>query len=189
MSLRGARCAVRRTAGHGIVALGQRTPPRRVVRHASRVDTLAVRVARPDDYGAIAAVADDWWGRPVSRALPRLFLDHFHGSSRVVEDDHGLAAFLIAFRSPSRPDVGYIHFVGVRPDHRGTGLARSLYQDFFRRALTEGCREVEAITAPSNAGSIAFHRSLGFTVNGPVPDYDGPGRPMMTFRRALANST
>ncbi|ADP81964.1 GNAT family N-acetyltransferase [Pseudofrankia inefficax] len=153
-----------------------------------RVCVFVVREARPDDYDAIAAVTDDWWGRPVRGALSRLFLDHFHRSSRVVEDDSGLAAFLVAFHSPSRPRVAYIHFVGVRPDRRGTGLARSLYEDFFRSATAHGCREVEAITAPSNAGSIAFHRALGFTVDGPIPDYDGPGKPMMKFRRALVDS-
>ncbi|ABW14993.1 GCN5-related N-acetyltransferase [Parafrankia sp. EAN1pec] len=151
------------------------------------MNALAIRAARPDDYDAIAAVADDWWGRPIGAALPRLFLDHFHGSSRIVEDDQGLAGFLVAFPSPSQPRVAYIHFVGVRPDQRGFGLARRLYQDFFHRARAAGCREVHAITGPGNIDSIAFHRRLGLAVDGPVPDYNGPGRPMMVFRRFLTD--
>ncbi|WP_035752753.1 GNAT family N-acetyltransferase [Parafrankia discariae] len=153
------------------------------------MNAFAVRVARPDDYDAIAAVADDWWGRSIGAALPRLFLDHFCASSRVIEDDHGLAAFLVAFPSPSRPHVAYIHFVGVRPDQRGFGLARHLYEDFFHRARAVGCREVHAITGPGNIDSIAFHRRLGFAVDGPLPDYNGPGRPMAIFRRLLADDS
>ncbi|ONH27541.1 GNAT family N-acetyltransferase [Pseudofrankia asymbiotica] len=151
------------------------------------MNALRVRAARPDDYDTIAAVADDWWGRPIGAAFPRLFLDHFHQSSRVVEDDHGLAALLVAFFSPSQPHVAYIHFVGVRPDQRRGGWARRLYEEFFHRARAAGCREVHAITGPGNTSSIAFHRRLGFVVGGPVSDYNGPGRPMVTFRRPLTD--
>jgi len=43
------------------------------------------RTARASDYPAIAAAVDDWWGRPVMGSLPRLFLDHFHRTSLVVD--------------------------------------------------------------------------------------------------------
>jgi len=44
---------------------------------------------------------------------------------------------------------------------------------------------VSAITAPVNLRSAEFHRSLGFTVSGPVRDYNGPGHEMLVFDRAL----
>ncbi len=78
------------------------------------------RQARPEDYDAIAA-ADGWWGRPVLASLPRLFLDHFHRSSLVIEGPGGLTAFLVGILSPSRPESAYIHFVGVAPQARGQG--------------------------------------------------------------------
>ncbi|WP_076845303.1 MULTISPECIES: GNAT family N-acetyltransferase [Protofrankia] len=74
----------------------------------------------------------------------------------------------------------------VRPDRHGAGLARFFYEDFFRHARLGGCREVRAVTAPGNEASVKFHRRLGFTVSDPVADYNGPGRPMVTFRRNLA---
>ena len=46
---------------------------------------IPLRPARPEDYERIAAVADDWWGRPILQVLPRLFLDHFHRTSLVAE--------------------------------------------------------------------------------------------------------
>jgi L-amino acid N-acyltransferase YncA len=37
-----------------------------------------------------------------------------------------------------------------------------------------------------NTASVAFHRAMGFTVTGPVPDYDGPGVDRIVFERQLA---
>jgi GNAT superfamily N-acetyltransferase len=102
--------------------------------------TLNVRIAHPGDYDHIAAVVDGWWGRPVDAGLPRLFLDHFWNTSRVAEDQHGLAGFLIAFLSPAQPEVAYIHFVGVRPDQRRSGLARRFYDEFALYAREHGAK-------------------------------------------------
>jgi ribosomal protein S18 acetylase RimI-like enzyme len=117
--------------------------------------------------------------------VPRLFLDHFHRTSLVAEDGAGLAGFLIGFLSPSAPDTAYIHFVGVAPRHRGTGLGRRMYERFFAIAADGGRTYVKAITSPVNTGSIAFHTAMGFTVDGPVADYDGPGTDRMVFRLRL----
>ncbi|MDQ2884240.1 MAG: GNAT family N-acetyltransferase [Actinomycetota bacterium] len=146
-----------------------------------------LRVARPADYDRIAAVIDDWWGRPVRASLPRLFLDHFWTTSRVAEDDFGLAGFLVAFVSPSEPEIAYLHVVGVRPDRRRSGLAESFYGAFLVYATSVGCGEARAVTAPGNEGSIRFHRRLGFDVSAPVPNYNGAGRPMVIFTRALGH--
>jgi ribosomal protein S18 acetylase RimI-like enzyme len=143
------------------------------------------RPARPGDYDAIAAVADGWWGRPVLGALPRLFLDLFHRSSLVIDGPDRPDAFLIGILSPADPDRAYIHFVGVAPRVRHAGLGRVLYEAFFAIARGDGRRTVSAVTAPVNTGSIAFHRSMGFTVTGPIADYNGPGRDLVTFERPL----
>jgi ribosomal protein S18 acetylase RimI-like enzyme len=144
-----------------------------------------LRTATPADYDTIAAVVDDWWGRPVSHALPRLFLDHFHETSTVARAGDDLAGFLIGFLSPSLPDAAYIHFVGVHPGHRRGGLARLLYERFFALATAGGRTVVRAVTAPVNERSIAFHAALGFTVSDPVSGYDGPGDVKVRFERSL----
>jgi ribosomal protein S18 acetylase RimI-like enzyme len=148
--------------------------------------TVEVRPARPDDYESIVAVVDEWWGRPMARMLPRLFLDHFHATSLIAERDSELLGFLIGFHSASAPHRAYIHFVGVAPAARGTGLARQLYETFFAASIQDGCTTVSAITSPMNTASVAFHRAMGFTVTGPVPDYDGPGVDRIVFERQLA---
>jgi ribosomal protein S18 acetylase RimI-like enzyme len=146
---------------------------------------LTVRAATPADYDAIIAVVDDWWGRAMSTLLPRLFLDHFFGTSLIAEQDGELAGFLIGFLSPAKPRQAYIHFAAVAPAWRRTGLAHRLYEQFIDRARRDGRTVVEAITSPQNATSIAFHRAIGFTVSDPVKDYDGPSLDRVVFVREI----
>ncbi|TDE36849.1 GNAT family N-acetyltransferase [Nonomuraea mesophila] len=156
-----------------------------------------LRAATPGDYDAIAAVVDEWWGRPILASLPRLFLDHFHHTSLIAESPagpaglggpdgpDGMAGFLIGFVSPSQPGEAYIHFVGVAPAARRSGVARSMYERFFGIARDHGRHVVRAITAPVNERSVAFHRRMGFEAGGPVPGHNGPGTSLVTFVRTL----
>jgi predicted GNAT superfamily acetyltransferase len=146
---------------------------------------LTVRAARPADFDTIVGVVDEWWGRAMSTLLPRLFLDHFFGTSLIAEHDGKLAGFLIGFLSPSKPQDAYIHFVGVTPAWRRTGLARSLYEQFFDRARDDGRTVVKAITSPQNGTSIAFHRAMGFSASDPIQDYDGPAMDRVVFVREI----
>ena len=148
-------------------------------RHAADADGLA------GDYDAIAPVIDNWWGRPILGSLPRLFVDLFYRTSLVIDGPDGPEAFLIGALSPSDAREAYIHFVGVAPQGRRRGYGRLLYEEFFRLARAHGRSRVSAITAPVNRRSADFHRAMGFTVTGPVPDYNGPGHDMLVFDRAL----
>ncbi len=147
---------------------------------------ISLRTARAADYDGIIAVVDGWWGRPVHRALPRLFLDHFHDTSFIAERPGGeLAGFLVGFGSPAQRDCAYIQFVGVAPEERKRGLAGLLYRSFFDLMAKDGRRVVRAVTAPVNSASIAFHAAMGFTVTGPIEGYDGPSSAMVVFERRL----
>ena len=95
----------------------------------------------------------------------------------------------VAFVSPSAPELAYLHFVGVRPDRRRSGLAESLYGEFLTYASSVGCRQARAVTASGNEGSIRFHQRLGFDVSAPMPNYNGVGRAMVTFARSLETMT
>jgi ribosomal protein S18 acetylase RimI-like enzyme len=147
--------------------------------------SVLTRTATPADYDPIARVVDDWWGRPVLGSLPRLFLDLFCRTTFIIDGDNGPDAFLVGILSPSDTARAYVHFVGVSPAVRGRGYARHLYEEFFALARSDGRTVVSAITAVANTGSAAFHRALGFTVTGPVEDYNGPGLAMLVFERVL----
>ena len=164
---------------------------------------LALRHPNEGDHARVLVVLDAWWGGAggpagsVQRALllPRLFFQHFTDSSWLAESGDGtLRAFLVGFLSPARPDVAYIHFVGVDPALRRAGVAAALYRRFFAHAVERGASTAACITSPGNAASLAFHTRLGFAVRpgdtliDGVPvhrDYDGPGLHRVVFTRPL----
>jgi ribosomal protein S18 acetylase RimI-like enzyme len=76
-----------------------------------------------------------------------------------------------------------VHFVGVDPAQRGSGLGRELYQRFFDAVAPRSI--VRAVTAPVNERSVAFHRAIGFEVDRVDEDYDGRGqsRVLLVWRR------
>ena len=132
-----------------------------------------VRFRRPTeaDHAAIVAVVDEWWGgRHLRQLLPRLWLQHFTGTSWVAETDDGrLAGFLVGFLSPDDPATAYAHMVAANPNLRRLGIGRRLYAHFIEDVRGLGARRVTAITWPGNRTSLAFHVALGFRV------LDGPG--------------
>jgi ribosomal protein S18 acetylase RimI-like enzyme len=163
-------------------------------------DSSARTFRRPteDDHALIVGLVDEWWGGRRMRALlPRLWFQHFTGTSWVAEDEAGrLAGFVIAFVSQDDPTIGYIHMVGVDPNGRRGGVGRALYQHVFDDLAARGVRRVKAITWPGNRQSVAFHTSIGFRVDdGPgtqnlygtpaYADYDGDGDDRVVFSRDL----
>ncbi|OLZ59326.1 GNAT family N-acetyltransferase [Streptomyces sp. IMTB 2501] len=163
----------------------------------------ALRHARTSDHRTIVECVQRWWGdsrtpeqaRELSLLLPRLFLQFFCGTSLILEDGTDIRAFLIGFYAADNDTEAYIHFVGVDPKLRGQGMARRLYMTFFQHAAEEGRTEVRAITSPMNAGSIAFHRAMGFSLErgdreayglSVHTDYDGPGQDRVCFHKKIA---
>jgi ribosomal protein S18 acetylase RimI-like enzyme len=130
--------------------------------------SLTIRPARLEDHARIVAAIDDWWGgRRMAALVPQLFLEHFAGTSLTAEDSGGeLAGFLIGFDSPDHPGESYVHFIGVRPDQRGSGLGRDLHDRFAREAAARGTTTIRCVTSTVNTASVAFHSSIGFEVDG-----------------------
>ena len=143
-----------------------------------------LRPAEPDDYPRVIEVIDRWWGgRPMAAMLPKLFFVHFRDTSFVAEEEGELAGFLCGFRSQTFDDEAYVHFVGVDPGHRGSGLGRRLYERFFVAVAPRTV--VRAVTAPVNERSVAFHRALGFDVERVDEDYDGRGQSRVLLVKRL----
>lgn len=127
---------------------------------------ITFRRPTEDDYTAIVRVIDDWWGgRNLSQLLPRLWLQHFTGTSWLAEGPDGrIAGFLVGFLSPDQGDAAYCHMIATNPNLRRSGLGAALYAHFFDDARAAGRHWVKAVTWPGNRVSIAFHRALGFEI-------------------------
>jgi ribosomal protein S18 acetylase RimI-like enzyme len=143
-----------------------------------------IRHAEPSDYSRLIAVVDDWWGgRPMSGMLPKLFFVHFRDTSFVSEEEGELTGFLCGFRSQTYDEEAYVHFVGVDPARRGSGLGRELYERFF--AAVAPRTVVRAVTSPLNERSVSFHRALGFEVEAVQENYDGRGEARVQLVKRL----
>jgi GNAT superfamily N-acetyltransferase len=146
---------------------------------------MCTRIASAD-MADIHHILDDhhrYWGERDLRSLHLLALVKEFGSTCLVaQAEDGIRGYVIGFVTPA--GTGYVHLIATRDDARGTGLGRRLYAAFAEAALRHGARQLKAITSPGNAGSIAFHRSLGFDVK-IVEDYNGPGQARVVFHRLL----
>lgn len=161
-------------------------------------DDLTFRRPHETDHARIVEQVDDWWGgRRLHDLLPRLWFQHFTGTSWVAVDKAGEpVAFLVGFVSPDRSAEAYIHMVGVSPNHRRSGLGRALYDRFIADVTSREVRRVCAITWPGNRTSVAFHQAMGFRpADGPgsqrlygtpaFADYDHHGEDRVVFVRDL----
>ncbi|MBG9734918.1 GNAT family N-acetyltransferase [Paenibacillus alvei] len=156
---------------------------------------MNIRAVRASDYTSVISVLNDWWGgRNMSDMLPKLFFVHFQQTSFIAEQDGEMIAFLIGFVSQTNPNEAYIHFIGVHPNYRKSGIAKRLYKTFFETVRQYDCDTVRCVTSPVNATSIAFHRRMGFQieegdseVNGiPVhTNYDGRGGSRVLFVKPI----
>lgn len=136
----------------------------------------------PADLGQILADHDRYWGGRDLRSLHHpVYCRQFADTGLVARAD-GIAGYLFGFVTPT--GEGYVHLVAIRDDARGTGLGRTLYERFGELAAERGADRLTAVTTPGNAGSIAFHRALGFTAE-TVADYSGPGADRVVLHRPL----
>ncbi len=167
---------------------------------SARGSAPALRFRRPTeaDHRRIVGLVDEWWGgRRLHDYLPRLWFQHFTGTSWVAETESGrTAGFLVGFISPDHPDEAYIHMVGANPNLRRRGIGAALYERFFDDMRGRGVRRVSAITWPGNRASVAFHEALGFRpaegagtqrlYGAPAyPDYDAEGEDRVVFTHDL----
>jgi ribosomal protein S18 acetylase RimI-like enzyme len=126
---------------------------------------------------------DEFWGGRDTRSLlaPQWF-HQFGGYGLLVRDADRSVGYLLGV--VTRAGIGYVHALAVRPAYRRLGLGREMWGLFGAKAAASGAHELQAITHPSNLGSIAFHTGLGMSAE-EILDYAGPGEPRVLFRRAV----
>ena len=154
---------------------------------------MTITTCSLDDFNQIFADIADFWGHDRTLYLHHpMYVREFGDTAYVIKDGDTVAAYLFGLLSQTHP-AAYVKFVAVRPAYRRRGLARSLYDHFIAYARMRDCTEIRAITAPTNAESIAFHRALGMELLGEpdedglpvIKDYAGPGRDRVVFRKLI----
>jgi GNAT superfamily N-acetyltransferase len=144
---------------------------------------METRPLTKTDYDQIVQVIDRWWGGPTSALAHPMFFYELGRHARVVEEDGVLVGFLLGFVCSDAP-VGYVHLVGIHPDHRRRGVGQLLYAAFEADCRRAGCQTLKAITTLGNEGSVRFHQALGWSMV-ESEDYAGPGRLRIVFTKTL----
>ncbi len=136
------------------------------------------------DYDYIISVLDQWWGGPAGRRADPMFFYEFGEHALVAEQDGQLIGFLLGVMVPAPSATGYVHLVGIHPDHRRRGVGKRLYEQFAERCRGAGMKRLKSLASSGHEGPVRFHESMGFTCN-EVADYAGPGRARAVFVKAL----
>ncbi len=131
-----------------------------------------IRIRTVDEADAFYFIPkiNEWWGgRKISHLLQTYHFNCFQGTSFTAEQHGRPVGFLIGFPIQShsmnfKEKEAYIHFVGVDPAVRKSGIGRLLYEAFFKVMKEKGCDSVKCVTSPVNESSINFHQSMGFQI-------------------------
>jgi len=146
------------------------------------------------EFNEIVKDIVDFWGSDRTLHLHHPFLIYEFGNTAFVIKEQGqVIAYLFGFYSQTE-NLAYIHLLGVREKHQRRGLGLLLYENFIDIAKSKGIAKIKAITTPSNAKSIAFHKNrIGMTLLGQpnedgvnvVKDYSGPDRYTVVFEKQI----
>jgi RimJ/RimL family protein N-acetyltransferase len=135
------------------------------------------------DLSAILGELGEFWGGRDTAFLHQALYVHEFGETSVLAEREGkVDGYLLGFVDPE--GTGYIHAVAVRPEARGEGLARRMYERFEELVSEREAYRLKAITDPENGGSRAFHEALGFSVQ-EVEGYSPSGGARLVFLKAL----
>jgi GNAT superfamily N-acetyltransferase len=154
---------------------------------------MEITLCTKSDFDQIITDFVDFWGDERTKSLHNpILLYEFGNSAFVAKEGDKVAGYLFGFISQTEP-VGYIKFIGVRQSYQKRGIGKRLYEHFARFAKGKGCKELKAITSPSNKVSIAFHKSIGMKLSGEpneegipvVRDYSGPGIDRVVFKKKI----
>jgi ribosomal protein S18 acetylase RimI-like enzyme len=159
-------------------------------------ESIEISNCTAQDYNQILESLPEFWNGRDTRHLHQSFLVHEFGDTAfVIREGARVVAYLFGFLSQAQ-QVGYVYAIAVRASARRRGLAHHLYDHFVDYAWRHSCTHVKAIAMPSNAGSIAFHKSLGMQLLGHenadgvpvVPDYAGRGAARVVFWKSIAGA-
>lgn len=96
-----------------------------------------------------------------------LLCSHFADTSRVLEEDGRIVAFVLGYRRPDAPEAIFVWQVGTAAEARGRGHAKRLVLDLVTAERARGARFLDATVTPSNAASAALFRGVARALGAP----------------------
>jgi L-amino acid N-acyltransferase YncA len=144
---------------------------------------MRIRGITKQDFDYVVSVFDHWWGGPSNEKASPFFFHELGEYALIAEEDGRVIGFLLGLVAAGSR-TGYVHLVGIDPNHRRRGVGKQLYQHFVERCRQAGLHELKAIGMVGHESSLRFHAALEFAAR-EVNDYAGPGRARVVFTKQL----
>ncbi len=148
---------------------------------------MQTRPLEKHDFDFLVQVIDRWWGGPTSALAHPIFFYELGELGKILEHEGATIGFLLGFVSRPRGSegpVGYVHLLGIHPEHRRRGLGRMLYETFEQDSRRAGAIRMKSVSMVGNELSQRFHQALGWDMC-ECEDYAGAGRARMVFTKQL----
>ena len=79
----------------------------------------------------------------------------------IAEDDRGVVGSVFGAYDGRR---GWVNRLGTHPGARGEGIASALLAALELALVAKGCRKLNLLITPDNAGVVTFYQQHGYTV-------------------------
>ena len=151
---------------------------------------MRLRAYRRSDLAAMVALDEICFSEAFlfGTAAMRRFAEAKNAFALVAEQsDAALAGFVIAHRTARGPlSKGYCITLDVAPEHRRSGLGRTLLAAAETWAHEAGAAGMALHVHTGNAGAIRFYESCGYLLQRVVPGFYGnPGMDALEYSKQL----
>lgn len=85
-------------------------------------------------------------------------------------------------------DQAHLFLLAVQPEHRRTGIGRSLVRWLEKSCRTAGIQVVRLEVRSSNRGAVSFYRKLGYRIVGNIAGYYDRREAASVMARAMKES-
>jgi [ribosomal protein S18]-alanine N-acetyltransferase len=147
---------------------------------------VTLRPATSADAPALTALEDELFG--VDAWSEVAVLDGLEGPGRhavVAVDDDEVVGYAVTMRSA---DLADLQRIGVRPDHRRQGVARTLLDEALAHARDEGATRMLLEVSARNTDALAFYAAADFVEIDRRRRYYRDGSDAVVMRRSLGRA-
>jgi ribosomal protein S18 acetylase RimI-like enzyme len=144
-----------------------------------------IRPAHADDVAALVALEDEAFDvHRISRERFARMLHHATRPVRVLVLDGTLRGYVSVLARCGFPEAR-LFSIAVARAARGRGAGRTLLSAAEDAAITLECSSMRLEVDPTNVGAVRLYDSAGWRPVRELPDYYGPGRPGLVYRKAI----
>ncbi|MDT0463438.1 GNAT family N-acetyltransferase [Streptomyces gibsoniae] len=154
------------------------------VAHLAFLETFEQASARPDAFWQERAASGAEGALEARQIVAESTDGRWAGTLTVLIEDAGTKDWA---GLPVERNQGHVVGVFIRPEHRGSGLSKALFDAGLEWAWSRGVERVRLIVHEDNTQARALYRKIGFVPSGvtvPLSEDSGESELEMVFERS-----